>query len=125
MTEPMDIHDGSPQQQDRFADAELTRRLAHAPGIQVPADFAARVRASLPAQPVTAQPRQHTLSTPRHDIAQVVALVCAAVIAATLFALAPHAQASLSSVAFWMELLLLMELGGIAYWLTVKRAFAE
>lgn len=102
----------NPDNTQEFSDTSLTRLLERAPQVPVPADFAARVCSALP----------KSLPSPRPaSAAQPVAMVFAVLIAAALFAMAPHARASVESVAFWIELVLLMELGGIAYWLTVKR----
>ena len=97
---------------EKFSEAELTRLLERAPAVDVPAEFAAKVRARLPA----ARPARRAAS-----VGQTVAIVCAVVIALALFMVAPHAQGNVLSFGFWMEMLLLVELGGIAYWLSKRQ----
>jgi hypothetical protein len=43
------------------------------------------------------------------------------VLTVAMFALAPHAAPDFRNLAFDLELLVLAELGGIAYWLMVRR----
>jgi hypothetical protein len=43
------------------------------------------------------------------------------VLAIVLFALAPHVTPSFTSVTFYIELIILAQLGAIAYWLAAKR----
>jgi len=78
----------------------------------VPVDFAARVMQSLPAQKA-ARPKRH--------IGRVVGLVAAVVLTGGVFALAPHAVPSFTNLSFDLELMLLGELAGIAYWLAARR----
>ena len=87
------------------------RRNPDAP--EVPADFAARVMRSLPAQP-TARPRVR--------VSRTVGIVVAAVLTIAVFALAPHATPNFTSLAFYLELTLLAELAGVAYWLGSRPA---
>jgi hypothetical protein len=93
-------------------EAAISRALEARREVAVPLDFAARVRASLPA-PVPVRPRV--------GVGRTAAVVGAAVLLVVLFLLAPHAQASFGNVVFDVELLLLAQVGGIAYWLGVRR----
>lgn len=97
---------------DQEFEAVLTRRLESAPVVDVPLDFAARVRAALP--PV--RKRRAPMALGRKT-----ALVGLVVLSLSLFALAPHAAPTFGNVAFDLELLVIAELGGIAYWLMVRR----
>ena len=76
--------------------------------IVMPAEFAARVVQALP--PVAA-------SRPRVAVGRTTAIAGVVVLTAALFALAPHAQPSFASFGFDVELLLMAQLCGIAYWL--------
>jgi hypothetical protein len=92
-------------------EAAITRALEQAPTLTIPADFAARVRASLPAP----APARSSRSLGRlHAIIAVVALLV------TLGVIAPHTTPSFTNIAFDLELTLLVELAGIAAWLTLR-----
>jgi len=78
---------------------------------EIPTDFATRVMRSLPAQP-TARPRVR--------VSRTVGIVAAAILTISVFALAPHATPNFTSLTFDLELALLAELAGIAYWLGSK-----
>jgi hypothetical protein len=93
-------------------EASLTRALEHAPAIAVPADFAARVRASLPAQPRTQS---------RPSAARMAATGAASAALLALCLLAPHAAPNFQSMSFDMELALLGELAVVAAWLAIRR----
>jgi len=93
-------------------EAPVTRALEQRQEPLVPADFAARVMRSLPAQKV---------ARPKMRVGRVVGVVAAVVLAGGVFALAPHAAPSFTNLSFDVELMLLAELGGIAYWLTARR----
>ena len=94
-------------------DASLTRALERRPEAVVPADFAARVRAALPAVRPARAPMQ---------FGRTVAVGAAFVLAVALCLLAPHAVPTFGNLAFDCELVVFAELGGIAYWLAVRRA---
>jgi hypothetical protein len=102
--------------QDESVDAEfeamVTRGLESGADVQVPADFAARVRAALP-----------PLKRPRHraQVGRLAAAAAACVLAVAMFVLAPHAAPTFGSLAFDVELLILVQLAGIGYWLTARR----
>jgi len=85
------------------------RRNPEAP--EVPADFAARVMRSLPAQ---------STARPRVRVSRTIGIVAAAILTIAVFALAPHTTPNFTSLAFDLELALLAELAGIAYWLGSK-----
>jgi hypothetical protein len=86
---------------------ELTRALSRQPEVTVPAGFAARVTASLP-------PRGVVRARARFSVARGVALAAAVALAVTLFVLAPHVETT-RSLAFGLEMLLLVQLAGIGY----------
>jgi len=89
-------------------EAAITRALEQRREVAVPAEFAARVVQALP--PVAA-------SRPRVAVGRTTAIAGVVVLTAALFALAPHAQPSFASFGFDVELLLMAQLCGIAYWL--------
>ncbi len=93
-------------------EAAIVRALELRPEPVVPADFAARVMQSLPAQIV---------ARPRRRVGRTVALVAAIVLSLALFVIAPHAQPSFASLTFDIEMLLLAQLGAIGYWLAARR----
>ena len=97
---------------DSQLDAAITRSLERQPAVAIPADFAARVRTSLP----TLKPMRR-----RTPIARTVAIVAALVMLVSIFALAPHATPSFTNFSFDLELLLLAQLAGISYWVATKR----
>ena len=97
--------------QDSF-EARMTRALEAQPLVIVPADFAVRVRQALPVQ---------SQRRPVVSMGRVAAIVGAVVLAVALFALAPHARPGFTSLAFDMELVVLLELGAIAYWFVGRR----
>jgi hypothetical protein len=86
----------------------LERRSAPA----APMDFAARVVAALPPPLPARKPMQ---------VGRTVGLVAATVLGVALFALAPHATPTFGNMAFDFELVVIAQLGGIAYWLTAAR----
>ena len=93
-------------------EAAITRALDRKPEIVVPMDFAAKVRAALPAQPKVRA---------RRSVGREVAIVATAGLVLALCWLAPHARPSFESVAFDMEMLMLVELAGVAAWLATQR----
>lgn len=97
---------------DATLDAGIAGALEQAPEVAIPADFAARVRASLPTRP---------LARPRPSAARIAATGAAAASLVALCWLAPHAPPSFQSLAFDMELALLAELAVIAGWLATAR----
>jgi hypothetical protein len=86
--------------------------LEHAAEPRIPIDFAAKVAAALP--PVPARRRSPFL-------ARKIAFAAAALLLLALFALAPHSSATLTNTAFDLELLLLVQLIAVAWWLAVRR----
>jgi hypothetical protein len=86
---------------------KLTRALSRQPAVTVPAGFAAHVAA-------TAPQRGRMPARRRFSVARAAALVAALALAVALFVLAPHV-ASTRSLAFAVEMLLLMQLAGIGY----------
>ena len=100
------------QAQDDNFEAAVTRAIERGPEVTVPVNFAARVVAALP--PV--RPRRNPMR-----VGRTVALVSAGVLAVAMFALAPHAAPTFASLAFDFELVVIAQLAGIGYWLTVRR----
>jgi hypothetical protein len=100
------------QLQDDKLDAVMTRAIERAPEVNVPVDFAARVAAALPPLPARRKPMQ---------VGRTAALAAAGVLAVAMCLLAPHAAPTFASMAFDFELVVIAQLGGIAYWLTVRR----
>jgi hypothetical protein len=92
--------------------AAITRALEAQPEVRVPADFAARMRAMLPAPAPARRPQSSAL---RVGVIAVVVLLMAA------FWLAPHSAPRLDSVAFDVELGLITELAGVTAWLASAR----
>ncbi len=101
----------SEDMQDDF-DQSVTRALERRSEVRVPEDFAARVSAALP----VARRQNKTVQLGRKA-----ALAALVVLGISLFALAPHAAPSFANMAFDFELVVIAELGGVAYWLTVRR----
>jgi hypothetical protein len=93
-------------------EAKLTRALERRPEPVVPMDFAARVAAALPPPLPARKPMQ---------VGRTVGLAAAGVLGVALFALAPHATPTFGNWAFDFELVVIAQLGGIAYWLTAAR----
>ena len=100
------------QAQDDNFEASVTRAIERRPEVSVPVNFAARVAAALP------PPRR---VRPPMQVGRKAALVALVVLGLSLFALAPHAAPTFGNLAFDFELVVIAELGGIAYWLTVRR----
>jgi hypothetical protein len=94
-------------------DAAMIRALEQPPAVAIPADFAARVARSLP--PVAAARRPIYAG-------RTVASIAVGVLLVALFVVAPHSQPSFANVAFDVEILLIAQVGAIAYWLSGKRA---
>src|SRR5580658_5253174 len=76
--------------------------------VVVPEAFAGRVMQSLP-------PRRRRRAAMR--VGRLVAIFAAMVLALTMFALAPESRPNVTNFAFDMELLMLAQLAGIAWWL--------
>jgi hypothetical protein len=100
------------QARDGKFDAVMTRAIERGPEVSVPVDFAARVVAALP----VARPRRKAM-----QVGRTAAVVSAGVLAVAMFALAPHAAPTFASLAFDFELVAILQLAGIGYWLTVRR----
>ena len=101
-----DIHPNPPAPEHSNTpafEALLTRALAQAPRMAIPESFAATVARRAAAQPL-AQPASLSGWGPR------LALFSGALLTLAMFALAPHANPSLTSLPFDAELLLLTEL---------------
>ncbi len=90
----------------------ITLALERQPAVVVPEDFAARVRASLPARP---QVRA------RWSVGRIAATAAVAGLIVGLCWVAPHTQPSFASLTFDLEMLMLAELAGVATWLAMRR----
>ena len=97
---------------NEFEDA-ITRALDRKPEVVVPADFAAKVRASLPAQ---------TKVRAQRSVGRIAAGVATVGLVVALCWLAPHTRPSFGSVAFDLEMVLVVELMGVAAWLGMRRS---
>jgi hypothetical protein len=91
---------------DTTLDAAISRALDRQPAVRVPEGFAARVAGHATAQRVPRRSRWLGWG-PRLMVGS------AAVLTASMFALAPHAAPSVRNPAFDAELLLLAELGAL------------
>jgi hypothetical protein len=94
-------------------EAAITRALDRKPEVAVPVDFAARVRSALPAQAKVKT---------RRSVGREAAMVAAVGLVLALCVLAPHARPSFESVAFDLEMVLVVELIGVAAWLGTRRS---
>ena len=108
----MTMNTHNPQEEFEAAIVRALERTPEESTSAIPMDFAARVAASLPPQ-----------RAPRRVIhaGRTVAVVAMVVLAIVLFVLAPHVTPSFTSVMFYIELIVLAQLGAIAYWLAAKR----
>jgi hypothetical protein len=93
-------------------DASVIRALERRSVPVVPPDFAARIAAALPPPKPDRKKMQ---------VGRTVGLAAAGVLGVALFALAPHAAPTFGNMAFDFELVVIAQLAGIAYWLTVPR----
>ena len=94
-------------------EAAITRALDRKPEVAVPADFAAKVRAALPAQPKVRA---------RRSVGRITAGVGAGGLVLALCWLAPHARPGIQNMAFGLEMVLVVELMGVAAWLGMRRS---
>jgi hypothetical protein len=94
-------------------EAAITRALDRKPEVVVPMDFAVKVRASLPAQPKVRAQR---------SVGRLAAGVATVGLVLALCWLAPHARPSFGSMAFDLEMVLVVELMGVAAWLGMRRS---
>ena len=99
--------------EERVVDAAITRALERRPEVVVPEGFAARVRAALPSQPKVRE---------RRSVGRIAAGAAAVGLLLALCWLAPHARPSFESVAFDLEMVLVVELVGVAAWLGMRRS---
>jgi hypothetical protein len=91
---------------ERELEARLTAAMERQRDVDVPEGFAAKVVGALPAL----KPRRRRL-----EVGRKVAMAAAAASLLTMFALARHAAPSFANLAFDGELLLMVELAGIAW----------
>jgi hypothetical protein len=106
MTEDLRMKD------ETMFEAEIVRALEEKPVVAVPGDFAARVRAALPPQPKVKAGRFAGRS-----LGRMAGGIAAVGLVAALCLLAPHARPSFESLAFDMEMLVLVELALVGAWL--------
>lgn len=99
---------------DQVLDEQLQAVLEHKPAVFMSPDFAARVAVQAAAQ---------RLPKPRRTFSygHIAAVLSAALLLLTMFALVPWTQASFNSIAFDIELLAAAQLVAIAWWLTTRR----
>lgn len=97
---------------DDALEAAITGALEARPEVAVPVEFAARLMASLPPQPKVREQR---------SAGKIAAAAAMAGLVVGLYWLAPHAQPSFESLAFDMEMLMLVELGCVSAWLAMRR----
>ena len=98
--------------QDQKIEAAILRALETQPTVVVPEAFAARVCAALP----QLKPVRRRMSA-----GQQAGLAAVAVLLVAVFWLAPHTAPRFTSVAFDVEIMLLLELAGVAAWLATLR----
>jgi hypothetical protein len=99
--------------EDAVLEAAITQALEESPSVVVPVDFAVRVTASLPMQPRVRA---------RRSVGRIAAVATAAGLVVALYWLAPHARPSFASVAFDVEMVMLVELAGVVAWLGTRRS---
>ena len=93
---------------DEWMETAITRALEAKGAVDVPENFAARVRAGLPAR---------TTRRSRWTLSQAAGVVSAAALVIGLCLLAQRARPSFANGPFDLELLLIVELAGVAAWL--------
>ncbi len=108
-SDDMRLEEGIPE---AGLEASLLSALEHPAEVDVPPGFAARVIAALPAPRRAPAPLQLGRKT---------AVVSVIVLSIAMFALAPHTAPTFGNLAFDTELLVIAQLAGITYWLTVRR----
>jgi hypothetical protein len=107
----------STRNNDTALESMLNVALERAPQPKIPAGFAARVTATAIALPQRS-PRR------RADYGRGTALAVMVVLTATLFVLAPHTSPNVANLGFQVEMLVLLQLGGIGYWMMKSRHFS-
>jgi len=108
----MKQREGAMSDANEFEDA-ITRALDRKPEVRIPVDFAAKVRAALPAKPKVRTER---------SVGRIAAGVAAAGLVLALCVLAPHARPGVQNMAFALEMVLVVELVGVAAWLGMRRS---
>jgi hypothetical protein len=91
----------------------ITSALERNPRVTVPQEFAAKVAQSLPG----GVPTRAGMVLKAGSVGKRLAVVAMVLLAAFLCVLAPHAATSFSSPAFDLELMVLAELGAVAWML--------
>jgi hypothetical protein len=97
--------------ENEVLEQRIERALQRQPQVLVPAEFAAGVARALPVRSATRGWGAGRV----WSVGKMAAGVAAVVLAGALFALAPHAVPSFSSLAFDVELLVLAELAAVAW----------
>ena len=97
-------------EQNEPMDAAVVQALEQKPVVRVPVDFAARVAMAAAAQPVSPMKRPR-----RVPMGRVVAIAAMVVSVVVLFAVAPQAGTNYASWPFALEMLVLVQMAGIAY----------
>jgi hypothetical protein len=99
-------------------DASIVQALEVKPEVAIPAGFAARVAMAAAASPVQV-PLRVRLER-RVSVGNAAAMAAVVILAVAMFVLAPKASGSLAM--FGVEMLLLVQMAGIAYgWAVVRR----
>lgn len=109
MTSP-ENRDRNPPMGSGSATTRIDAALESKPSVHIPENFAAKVAALAGAQGV--RPRRRMPQIGRNT-----ALLLTPIVAAALFALAPHAAPNVKSVIFDTEVILVAQLAIIGWWL--------
>lgn len=105
-----DMEEVSRMEQNEEMDATIVLALEQRPVVRVPEDFAARVARAAAAQPVSARKTKRQAAMGR-----VVAIAAMVVLAVVLFVVAPQVGTRYASWPFALEMLVLVQMAGIAY----------
>jgi hypothetical protein len=97
-------------------EAAITRTLEKRREPVVPAEFAARVMGALP--PLRTRQR-------RMPVGRATAMAAMVAMALTMFALASQARPEFSNFAFDLELLLLVQMGGLGWWVVGRQGLGN
>jgi hypothetical protein len=106
------------QMTEQQMDASIVEVLEQKPAVMVPAGFAARVAMAAASSPVQAPGLRFRLAQ-RVSVGQIAAIAALVLLVVAMFALAPRVAGNLGM--FGIEMLLLIQMAGIAWGLTVVR----
>jgi hypothetical protein len=99
-------------------DASIVEALEQKPAVVIPAGFAARVAMAAASSPVAAPGQRFRLAR-RVSVGQVMAIAALVVLVVAMFVVAPRVSGNLAM--FGIEMLLLVQMAGIAWGLAVVR----